>query len=379
MSELLQYFQSQKQQMVDLLTELIHFESFTQEKAMVDKLGVFLEKHFRALNASSVRRIPQSEVGDFLLAKWNEDAPGKPILFLIHIDTVWPTGTLAGWPVRIEDGILYGPGAVDMKGGITVALSALDGLNKLGKMPKRPIYVLMTSDEEVGSTYSEELIKEIAKDCCLVLVMEPGTKDGALKTWRKGIATYNMTVEGRASHAGNAPEQGINSVIEFAQQALKLNEMNDLKNGTSVSVTMVNGGSAGNVIPAQTSAYIDTRMTTLQAMRLTQEAVMDLRPFIPGAKVTVTLNHARPPMERMPHVIEQVKRIGEKVGVTVREEGSGGGSDGNFTAAMGIPTLDGLGPQGDGLHALHEQVVVSSLPTRAALVAGLLREWHDER
>jgi glutamate carboxypeptidase len=375
MSDLLQYFTSQQQAMVDLLIELVNFETFTPEKTHVDELGNFMEAQFKALGASSIQRFPQTEVGDFLLAKWGEDAPGTPIMFLIHIDTVWPTGTLAERPIRIEDGKLFAPGAVDMKGGITLVLATIKGLQETGQMPQRPIWVLMTSDEEVGSIHSEPVIKDVAQQCGLVLVMEPGTKEGALKTWRKGIATYTMTIEGRPSHAGNAPEQGINSIIEFAQQALELNKLNDLKNGTSVSVTMVNGGSATNVIPAHTEASVDTRMMTVKVMEELDAALTNLHPFIPGSKISVKQHHARPPMERMPAAVEQVKRIGEQYGVTVREEGSGGGSDGNFTAAMGIPTLDGLGPQGDGLHALHEQVVISSLPTRATLLAGILREW----
>ena len=379
MSQFLDYFSAQQETMVDLLKEIISYETFTTEKAMVDKLGDFMEAQFKALGASSVQRIPQSEVGDFLLAKWNEDAEGKPIMFLIHIDTVWPTGTLAERPTRIEaDGRLYGPGAVDMKGGITIVLSTLKGLQAMNALPKRPIWVLMTSDEEVGSTHSEGIIKETAAQAGLVLVMEPATKEGALKTWRKGIATFTMSIEGRPSHAGNAPEQGINSIIEFAQQALEVNKLNDLKNGVSVSVTMVNGGSAGNVIPAHLEAYIDTRMMTMQQLAKLQASFDELHPFIPGAKISVKMNHHRPPMERDQAAYEQTKRIGDKYGVSVREDGSGGGSDGNFTAAMGIPTLDGLGPQGDGLHALHEHVVLSSSPTRCTLIAGILCDWAFE-
>jgi glutamate carboxypeptidase len=379
MSELLSYFQTQKQAMVDLLTEMIGYETPTKDKAAVDQMGVYMENQFRSLGASSVTRIPQTNVGDFLLAKWNENAPGKPIMFLIHIDTVWDLGTLAERPVTIDaDGKLFGPGAVDMKGGITLVLSAIRGLNELGKMPNRPIWVLMTSDEEVGSTHSIPFLREMGNQVGLVLVMEPGTKEGALKTWRKGLATYRVHVEGRASHAGNAPEQGINAIIEVAQQALKLNTLNDLKNGTSVSVTMVDGGTAGNVIPAKASAFVDTRVLTMRAHESLRESILGLQPFLPGAKVVVEELHSREPMEHndlMKKTFAQCKAIGEKYGVTVREDGSGGGSDGNITAAMGIPTLDGLGPQGDGLHAVHEHVVINSLPTRATLLAGMLSDW----
>ncbi len=382
MSELLTYFKGQQQAMVDLLTELVNYETPTRDKEHVDKLGAYMEGQFNALGASSVTRFQQNEVGDFLLAKWNEDAPGKPIMFLIHIDTVWPLGTLADRPVTIDEhGVLFGPGAVDMKGGITIVLTALRGLNELDQMPDRPIWVLMTSDEEIGSVNSIPVIEEIAKDVGLVLVMEPGTKEGALKTWRKGLGTYYVKVEGRPSHAGNAPEQGINALVELAQQIMKINALNDLKNGTSVSVTMAEAGSAGNVIPAHAQAYIDTRVLTQVALDNVVDKLENLQPHVPGAKVWVEPVHSRGPMEhndQMKATYSQCKSIGEKYGLTVREDGSGGGSDGNITASMGVPTLDGLGPQGDGLHALHEQVVVRSLPERATLIAGMLKDWVFE-
>lgn len=378
MSELLTYFQSQQQNMVDFLTTLVNFETPTTDKVYVDKMGAFMEKEFLSLGAA-VTRYPQEKVGDFLLAKWNEQAPSKPILFLIHIDTVWPLGTLAERPVRIEDdGKLYGPGAIDMKGGITVALSAIRGLVERKEMPNRPIWILMTSDEEVGSAHSEPVIRELAAQSGLVLVMEPATKEEALKTWRKGVGSYHIEVEGRPSHAGNAPEQGINSIIDLAQQALKINALNDLKNGTSVSVTVIHGGSATNVIPAKASAEVDVRTLTAKAWDEIKEQITGLTPFVPGAKVTVTAGPSRGPMEhnaQMEWAFAQCKAIGESYGLVIREDGSGGGSDGNFTAHMGIPTLDGLGPQGDGLHALHEQVVIAGLPRRATLIAGILKDW----
>ena len=379
MSDLLTYFQGQQQAMVDLLTTLCNFETPTRGKEHVDKMGAFMEAQFRDLGASSVTRIPQTEVGDMLLAKWNETAPGQPIMFLIHIDTVWPLGTLAERPVTIkDDGKLYGPGAIDMKGGITCVLWALRGLKERGEMPNRPIWVMMTSDEEVGSLYSHDHIEEAAKQCGLVLVMEPATIDEALKTWRKGIATYRLDIEGLPSHAGNAPEKGINAITDFAQQVMKLNQLNDYKRGTSVSVTMVEGGSATNVIPAKVTAFVDTRALTMQSWEEVYDTMMALEPFVPGAKITVTKINGHKPMEHDEQMIRnfaQCKQIGESYGLTVREDGSGGASDGNTVASLGISVLDGLGPQGDGLHALHEQVVIASMPRRSTLLAGILKDW----
>jgi glutamate carboxypeptidase len=380
MSDLLQYFQAQKQPMVDLLTTLVHYETPTTDKAHVDAMGAFMEQQFHDLGASSVTRYPQEKVGDLLLAKWNETAAGKPILFLIHIDTVWPLGTLAERPVRIDDeGRLFGPGAIDMKGGITIVLSALRGLKERGEMPNRPIWVLMTSDEEVGSVHSKATLQEVAAQAGLVLVMEPATIDEALKTMRKGVSTYRVEITGLPSHAGNQPEKGINSIIEMAQQALRLNALNDLKNGTSVSVTMVNGGTATNVIPEHTTFYVDVRTITVRAWEAINEQITGLTPFVPGAKLKVTQTNGHTPMERnelMRKTYAQCKAIGEQYGLSIYEDSSGGGSDGNTVAAMGVPVLDGLGPQGDGLHALHEHVVINSLPRRATLLAAMLKEWQ---
>lgn len=377
MSALREYFETQTPAMLDLLTRMVEHESPSDDKGLVDQLGAFMEAQFRDLGAE-VTRYPQATVGDYLLAQWNSSAPGAPLLCLVHIDTVWPAGTLAGWPVRIEDGRLHGPGAVDMKGGIVVLLTALRGLIALGQLPNRPIQVFMNSDEEIGSEGSTPMIEQLARQAALVLVMEPGTRDGALKIARKGIATYRVHVEGLASHAGNTPEQGINAIVDLAQQIVRINQMNDLRSGTSVSVTLVEGGSAGNVIPARASAYIDARMLTQRAADELREALRGLQPFVPGAQVRLEEIHARPPMEYNAvnrAAFERAQALGGQHGLMVRGESVGGGSDGNTTAALGIPTLDGLGAVGDGLHALHEHVLISSLAQRATLVAAILKDW----
>ncbi|MCY4540645.1 MAG: M20/M25/M40 family metallo-hydrolase [Chloroflexi bacterium] len=378
MSELLNYFTDRTEYMLDALTEMVGRESFTREKMQVDRLVDWMDERFQAMHADSIIRYPQGACGDFLLAKWNADAHGKPFLFLVHIDTVHPIGSLETMPIKIEDGRYYGPGALDMKGGAVIALEAIAGLIARGQLPARPILFLVTTEEEIGSPFSEPLIKQLAADSQLVLVMEPATQEGTIKTWRKGGGKYELIVEGRAAHAGIAPQEGINAIIEFAQQALEINRLNDLKYGTSVSITVVAGGSAGNVIPARVEAHIDTRVMTIDAMDHLHDALSNLYPKMPGAKVICTRQGHRPPMERRPGLFEKAAAIGDKHGVTIYEGGTGGGSDGNFTAAMGVPTLDGLGAHGDGAHATHEHVIISSLPRQAALIAALLLEWNAE-
>lgn len=375
MSLSLDYFRQRRDAMLDLLIKLATLESFTGDKRGVDRLVAFTESQLTESGAMSVRRYAQSEVGDFTLAKWNEGAAGKPFLVLGHLDTAHPGGSLDTMPIRVEDGRLYGPGALDMKAGIVIALEAVRALHARHQLPDRPIHMLLTSDEEIGSPRSEALIREEAAECELVLVMEPATKEGAIKTWRKGGAKYTLTVEGRAAHAGSAPQEGINAIIEFAQQALEINRLNDLKYGTSVSITRVNGGTAGNVIPARVQAHIDARALSKEALNKLHAALTNLYPKMPGAKVACVRIAGRPPMERRPGLFERAAAIAERHGLTIYEGGSGGGSDGAFTAAMGVPTLDGLGAHGDGAHTPREHVIIDSLPRQAALCAALLSEW----
>jgi glutamate carboxypeptidase len=376
MSEIQNHFTEKQQAMIDMLTDLVNIESPSHVKEAVDQMSAKIAELFEA-NGAAVEIHPREDVGDIVLGKWNADAAGKAFLILAHMDTVHPIGSVAERPVRIDDnGRLYGPGAVDMKGGIVVALTAIQGLVERNELPDSPIWFLATSDEEIGSTRSHEMIENLAKQAGLVLVLEPPTRDGALKTSRKGTASYELSVKGKAAHAGNEPEAGINAVIEFSQQALDLNELNDLRNGTSVSVTTVSGGTASNVIPDRVTARIDVRALTQQAYNRVHEKIMARSPFMPGAEVEMQRLHARPPMERDGKLFEQAKAIAKAESITIREDGAGGGSDGNFTAALGIPTLDGLGSAGGGLHATNEHVLINSLPEKAALVAVLMRDWQ---
>lgn len=376
MSEIKTYFDDKQPAMIDLLTELVNIESPSNDKVAVDNMSKHVVEIFEASGAT-VETHSRDAVGDIVLGKWNDDADGKPILIVSHMDTVHPIGSVAERPVRIEDdGRMYGPGAVDMKGGIVIALFAIQGLIERGEMPERPIWYLATSDEEIGSKHSREIIEELAQKSTLVMVTEPPTSDGSLKTWRKGTASYTLTITGRAAHAGNEPEMGINAIIEFSQQAIDLNALNALKYGTSVSVTVVNGGGATNVIPDKVTARLDVRAMNVQAYEKVHAKIMDRMPFMPGAKVEIVREHHRPPMERKEETFSKAKAIAKNAGITIREDGAGGGSDGNFTAALGIPTLDGLGAEGGGLHALDEHILIGSLPRKAALMATLIRDWE---
>ncbi|MBN2470086.1 MAG: M20 family metallopeptidase [Anaerolineae bacterium] len=378
MTDLLAECRARTDEITALLTTLIEYETFTAEKEAVDAFATALTGMLQALGAA-VKRIPRDTVGDILLATWNAEAEGQPITFVGHMDTVWPLGTLAQRPVRVEDGRLYGPGSIDMKAGLAVMLSAIRLLRETDAFPDRPIWALFTSDEEIGSPNSREMIMDVARQSGLCVILEPATPEGAIKTWRKGVSDYHITVTGRASHAGGAPEAGINAVVELAHQIVRVNELNDLRNGTSVSVTVVKGGHASNVIPDHAEADIDVRFLKPEEATRLREGMAALAPRLPGAQLAIRQGDERPPLVRddqMRQSFQQLKAIGESLGLGLIEDGSGGGSDGNFTAAVGTPTLDGMGPTGEGLHALHENVLISSLPEKTALLAALIQQWQ---
>lgn len=373
---ILTYLRDHQDDMVALLTQLVEMESPTDDKPSLDRLGTFLADQLSALDAG-VEILPQSEAGDHVRARWSEgDSPGG-VLLLCHMDTVWDLGTVAERPVRIEDGKLYGPGAFDMKGGIVSALWAMRALHELDLSPGRPVTLLINSDEETGSHTSRPIIETEALKHDVVFVLEPAQPPHAsLKTWRKGVGMYRVTVTGRAAHAGADHKKGINAIEELARQILTIQGFTDYKAGTTLNVGVVAGGTRSNVVPAQARARVDVRvMNTDEAARI-EAKMQSLKPHLSGTTVKVSGGPNRPPMVRTPQIAALYARaeaLADEMGFHITEAGSGGGSDGNLTAALGVPTLDGMGVVGDGGHAVHEYVIIASLPERAALLAAMIR------
>jgi glutamate carboxypeptidase len=378
-SDLLPFFETRTHDLVNLVNDLVAYESPSRDKALVDVLGAHIHRLLEALGAH-VTVMPRERAGDIRLAKWNASAQGPPILTLVHTDTVWPEGTLGdAVPIKLEDGRLHGPGALDMKGGIAIFMEAIRGLRDRDEFPDRPIWLLLTTDEELGSPASIDIIIETAKQCGLCLVPEPAAENEGIKTSRKGVAQYWLTAKGVASHAGSAPEAGVNAIIELAHQALAVQKLNQLRDGTSVSVTTISGGTAGNVIPAEATAHVDVRFFHSEEADRVDAAIKGLQPITLGAGFEVRGGINRYPLERNAQMIEtfqQAKALAESIDLPLSEAAVGGGSDGNLTASAGVPTLDGLGGHGDGMHALHEHVLVRSLYRRAALMAAILRDWQ---
>jgi glutamate carboxypeptidase len=279
-------------------------------------------------------------------------------------------------PYRVKGGAAWGPGAFDMKGGLVLALAAVDALRVARTHPGKRLVFLWTSDEEIGSESSRAVIESEARRSDAVLVLEPAFgREGRLKTARKGVGGAEIVVTGRAAHAGVAPEKGVNAVHELVQQIARLMKMNNRRRGITVQTTVVNGGTVSNVIPAEARAQVDLRYQRMADARTIEGKLRSLRPILDGARVVVNLSPSRPPLERTAGVQELYRHaqgIAAEMGITLGETATGGGSDGNFTAALGVPTLDGLGAVGDGAHSPQEHIVIRALPERAALLAGLL-------
>ncbi len=361
-----------RDEMVALLGELVAIESPTDDRAALDRMAARLRELFAPFG--EVARYPQQHVGEHFVVRVPGRIDGPAVLALCHYDTVWPMGSLARNPFRVDDGIARGPGVFDMKGGIVCLLYALRALD--GR-PRRPLSLLFTSDEEAGSATSRELIEDLARACACALVLESPLPQGALKTARKGTGRYRIAIEGRAAHAGVEPEKGISAVQEAAHQVLAVHALGAPDRGTTLNVGVLHAGTRANVVAAHAEMEVDVRVARGDEAARVDTALRGLAPVLPGAVIRVEGGLHRPPMERIPataELFEHARAIAASMGVDLDEGATGGGSDGNFTAALGLGTLDGLGPEGAGAHADSEQVLVDSLPRRAALIAGLLAE-----
>ena len=368
-------FDSRIAEMILLLRNLVETESPTNEKEAVDRVGAILVEASQKLGAT-VTTHPQEKRGDHIAAQWGTGEGG--ILLLGHMDTVFPLGTLAEMPFYEKDGRIFGPGVLDMKSGLVIILTAIAALQEADKMPKRPVTALFTSDEEVGSQTSRPLIEKMAADSELVLVLESALPDGSLKTWRKGTGDFNIRVKGRAAHAGGAHADGRNAIEEIAHHILAIQKLTDYEKGTTLNVGVINGGTVSNVVPETAEARVDLRVMQAGEYERIALAIQTLEPVLDGVSLEVTGELNRPPMPfdvTMEETFEKAQTIAADAGITLKAGGSGGASDGNFVAPLGIPLLDGLGAVGEGLHSDREYIFIKSLPERARLLANLLQNW----
>ena len=377
----LDFCQQREAEMLALLQRMVEIESPSDDKSALDRMGEFLGREFDRIGGK-VTFDQQKEAGNHLKADFAGGASGgnsgKPLLLLGHFDTVWPMGTLKSMPFRVDSGrgVAFGPGVYDMKAGITMMIFALRAL-QTGANDHRPVTVLLDTDEEVGSTTGRPLVEATAKDCEAVLVLEPsqGPK-GYLKTSRKGVGDITIRVRGRASHAGVDFEKGRSAIVELARQLVEVVKFTDTSRGITVNPGVIQGGTRSNVVAAEAWAEVDLRIARATDAAELEQKFAALKPFDPDCSLEISGGINRPPMERTEgtaRLFHTAQELGRAIGMEVQESSTGGGSDGNFTSALGIPTLDGLGALGEGAHASNESIVISDLPRRTALLAGLLQ------
>src|SRR6266851_1858476 len=373
---LMEWLRPRQPAMTRRLGQFARAESPSYDKAAVDRFGKIVADEWGRRGAE-VTLLRQRERGDHVRAEWNPrgSAAGGQILVLGHLDTVYDLGTLARTPFRLSRGRAFGPGAFDVKGGLVIALSAVDALVGTGRVPQKRIVFLWTSDEEIGSGTSRAVIEREARRSNAALVLEPASGlDGRAKTRRKGVGEIEIVATGRAAHAGLNPEDGINAIEEIAAQIARISRWNQPTRGITVNAGVIEGGTRTNVIPEKARVMVDVRAVRAGDMRALERKFRALRPILRGAKLQICGGFNRPPMERKNSaaLYARARALAKEMGVTLGEAYVGGGSDGNFTAALGVPTLDGLGAVGEGAHSPDENILIRALPGRAALLGGLL-------
>jgi glutamate carboxypeptidase len=370
------FLQPQLPQMIATLRRFVIAESPSLEKPHADRCYEVIAAEWQN-HGLQVQRIAQKHRGDYLriVSPLTSSRTKGQLLVLGHYDTVYASGTLKKMPFRVAAGKAYGPGTFDMKAGIVQALFAHDALQKLDLAVNKQIVFLWTSDEEIGSDSSRNLIETEARHSDAVFVLEPAFGPrGLLKTARKGVGEVDIVVHGRASHAGLAPEEGINAIHELCHQLSRVLRWNDPRRGTTVNADIIAGGTRPNVIAERARAVLDLRARRVVDMRRLEQRLRSLKPYLRGARLEISGGFSRAPLERKMSaaLFKRAKSLADQMNLPLGECAAGGGSDGNFTAALGVPTLDGLGAVGDGAHSGHEHIVTSAMPARSALLAALL-------
>ncbi|HMD49345.1 MAG TPA: M20 family metallopeptidase [Bryobacteraceae bacterium] len=378
MHPFLNFARSKQSDIIALIREFVECESPSEDAGAVNRFVDLLAGKLNGIGR--VRTFPGGRFGRHLRCEFQLPGPRKRragnILALGHSDTVWPLGTLAQMPFRQKSGRLWGPGVLDMKSGIAFFIFAAQALRELDVPVSRRVVLQVNADEEVGSETSRPLTEEAAKSSAAVLVLEPGTGlEGKLKTARKGVGDYIVTVKGRASHAGVDFQNGASAILELARQVERIAGFTQLKRGLTVNPGVISGGTRTNVVPAEAKAEIDIRVARLKDAPALDKKFRALRPFDKRCTIHVEGGLNRPPMERtaaIARLFSSARGLAKELGVELEESATGGGSDGNFTAALGIPTLDGLGGVGAGAHALNESILVDRIADRTALLAMLI-------
>ena len=362
-----------------MVRDLAAIESPSGDVAALERCATRLVESLERAGGAVTRPRYSADAGAHIQADWPGN--GSHVLILGHFDTVYPLGQLQRQPVEVRDGRLFGPGVYDMKAGLAMAVCAIDAVTSTVSVDRRPaITMLATADEEVGSGTSRALIETLARQSSAVLVLEPALASGAVKTARKGVGDFEIAVQGVSAHAGVDPSAGASAIHELATLVGALRGLSDPSRGLTVNVGTIEGGTRPNVVAEHARARVDVRIAHAGDADRIRQAIEGLRAEDSRARVVVTGGINRPPMERtagVARLFELARSVAQEQGWALEEGSTGGGSDGNFTAALGVPTLDGLGAVGGGAHAQHEHIVIKELARRAALVAGLIERLGD--
>ena len=367
---------AEQKKMITTIRQMVELESPSGDKKAVDRLGAHLRAEFERIGGA-VTVHHARKFGDHIQVDFPGERRGKPVMLLGHFDTVYDAGTLDFMPFVQDKERLWGPGVYDMKTGIAMMIYALKFLRQAngGRLP-RPVRVFLVTDEEISSESSRKTTERLARDSTAVLVLEPSQGlDGALKTARKGVGTYCVRVKGRAAHSGVDFLKGQSAIVELAHQIEKIAGFTDLKRGLTVNPGVVRGGSRTNIVAPEAEVQVDVRIATKKDTALIGKKFQGLKPVNRKCRIEVSGGINRPAMERTEKIVglfRTAEALARSLGLRVKEKSTGGGSDGNFTAAIGVPTLDGLGAVGEGAHAPHESVFIRDLAPRTALLAGLL-------
>ncbi|MFQ6069132.1 MAG: M20 family metallopeptidase [Candidatus Aminicenantales bacterium] len=368
------YFKSRRGELVRLLKELVHLESPSNEKKAVDECSSFVVREFKKLGAK-VTTFPQEKTGDIHLVEYH---PGDPrvkkeqLLLLTHVDTVWPLGQIEKMPFYIAEQKVYGPGVLDMKAGIVMILAALRAMRDLKIEPTKKTAIFINSAEEIGSKPSYELIKKIAKKSVYVLCLEPALPGGMLKMQRKGRLVIRLSAEGKTAHAGT-PEKGVNAIEELLYHLVRLKQIRTKER--TINLGLIEGGEKANIVAGNAHAVLDIRFWNNVQKEIIMRFFKELQPHLRGAEVKYSIESHTPPMEKTKasmNLFKKIKKIAESIDIHLEAGKAGGGSDASIASSLGIPTVDGLGPDGNGIHSESEYLLLPSLIERTALLTELL-------
>ena len=368
------YYKSRKGEMINLLKEIVHLESPSTDKKAVNACSAFVMGEFKKAGAR-ISQFPQKKIGTLYVAEYPSPVPksvSEQILLLLHVDTVWPVGKAHKMPFYVSEDKVFGPGVLDMKASIVMTLSSMKALSELNTLPKKKIVVFLNSAEEIGNEAAYEVIKSLCKKSDYVLCLEPSLPGGGLKMQRKGRLVIRLEAKGKSAHAGT-PNKGVNAIEELMHQLRRVKELE--KEETTVNIGLIEGGEKPNIVAKEARAILDVRFWKNENKEKFTASLKKMKPVLKGAQVRFTTESLTPPMEKSgasSELFSRVKKIASSLDLNLTAGKTGGGSDASVASSMGVPTLDGLGPDGRGIHAENEHLLLPSLIERTALLTEIL-------